>query len=286
MSRVLIAGCGYVGSATGSAFQNAEWEVEGWTSSGGKVHSTYEVSAVDLTDAGAVKKAGGAFDVVIHCGSSRGGHTEDYRRIYLDGARNLAAAFSESLLVFTSSTSVYAQQGGEWVDEESPAEPTTETAKILRETEEFVLERGGIVVRLAGIYGPGRSALLRKFLAATATVDTVPRFLNHIHRDDVVSALLLLTQRAIERQLTGSPFIFNVSDDHPILQRDACEWLAAHFQKPLPPVSFAPGTRKRGNTNKRISSKKLQTLGWRPQFPTFQSAMLTSILTHSDEESA
>ena len=84
--------------------------------------------------------------------------------IYLDGARNLLETFPGSKLLFTSSTSVYAQRDGSWVTEESDAKPMRETSRVLLETERLVLADAGIVARLAGIYGPGRSALLNKFL--------------------------------------------------------------------------------------------------------------------------
>ena len=106
-----------------------------------------------------------------------------------------SATFLNARFFFTSSTSVYAQTDGSWVDESSLAEPTRETGKILRETEEIVLRAGGIVARVAGIYGPGRSFLLRKFLAGEAVIDRErDRFLNQVHRDDIASAMLLLMQ--------------------------------------------------------------------------------------------
>jgi nucleoside-diphosphate-sugar epimerase len=154
-------------------------------------------------------------------------------------------------------------------------------AKILRQTEDFVLTRGGIIVRLAGIYGPGRSALLRKFLGGTATIDPAARFLNHIHRDDAAAALLLLTQRRVDEEQTesiGASPIYNVSDNHPLLQREAYEWLAAHFDQPLPALRVAQEMRKRGNSNKRVSSRKLHATGWTPKYPTFETAMRESIL--------
>jgi nucleoside-diphosphate-sugar epimerase len=286
MPRVLIAGCGYVGRATAAVFQEAGWDVEGWTSSPESAQKLsaqpYAVRGVDLTNAAAVAAAASAMDAVIHCASSGGGRAEDYRRIYLAGARNLAAAFPRSVLLFTSSTSVYAQTSGEWVTEGSPAEPERETGRILRETEEFVLGQGGVVARLAGIYGPGRSALLRKFLAGEAIIDPANnRFLNQVHRDDIASALLLLAQRYFGKTSPGEgpgPRLYNLSDNHPITQREGYEWLASSLHRPVPPFGVAPTERKRGNSNKRVSSAKLQALGWSPRYPTFQAAMTESIL--------
>lgn len=275
MPRVLIAGCGYVGAAAADLFHSSGWEVEGWTASiesAGRLSSRpFQVRAVDFTKPGTLGAAK-KFDLVIHCASTRGGNTADYRRIYLEGARNLTAAFPESLLVFTSSTSVYAQCNGEWVDEESVAEPERETGRILRETEEFVLQRGGVVARLAGIYGPGRSALLRKFLAGDAAIDPEDRFINQAHRDDIAGALLLLAQRARPAE------VYNVADGSPILEREAYACLAALLDRPLPPVAARATERKRGKSNKRVSSDKLKALGWQPEFPNFATAMTKSIL--------
>ena len=206
--------------------------------------------------------------------SSGGGEAEKYRRIYLGGARNLLHAFPRARLLFTSSTSVYAQQQGEIVDETSPANPGHEKGRILRETEELVLSHNGIVARLAGIYGPGRSFFLRKFLAGEAVLDREDdRFINQAHRDDIVSGLVLLAE---ERANLGGQ-IYNVVDDQPILARDAYQWLSAHLQRPLPAGKVA-AARKRGDGNKRVSNKKLRALGWEPRYPNFGAAMMESVL--------
>ncbi len=267
MRRVLIAGCGYVGAATADLFQAAGWAIEGWThsqdSAAELASRPYPVRAVDISG----NDVTGDFDVVIHCASSGGGGVESYRRVYLEGARNLLEKLRPHRFVFTSSTSVYAQTDGEWVDETSAAEPAHETGKILRETEEVVRQNDGVVARLAGIYGPGRSALLRKFLAGEARLDgDGNRFLNQVHRDDIASALILLAD-------VPNDGIVNVVDDEPITQRAAYEWLAARLGRPLPPAAESPGQRKRGASNKRVSNAKLRSLGWQPRFPNFASGM-------------
>ena len=91
--------------------------------------------------------------------------------MYLDGARHLLTAFRPARFVFTGSTSVYAQTDGTWLDEAAPAAPDRETGRVLRATEDLVLAApGGVVARLAGIYGPGRSNLLRKFFFGEAII--------------------------------------------------------------------------------------------------------------------
>jgi nucleoside-diphosphate-sugar epimerase len=278
MPRILIAGCGYVGEATANLFHSAGWNVEGW------VHSKesaarlsvkpYSLRVIDVSQRGDVAKRPEAFDAVIHCASSRGGDAEVYREIYLSGAHHLLETFPQAKILFTSSTSVYAQRDGSKVTEESETKPLRETSRILLEVEKLVLEKGGIVVRLAGIYGPQRSALLSKFLNGTATIDpNNDRFVNQVHRDDIASALFLLLNRA-----QTSAQIYNVVDDQPLLQSECYHWLAQRLNRPLPPTRKSEQPRKRGDTNKRVSNAKLHQLGWTPNYPTFRDAMEKSIL--------
>jgi nucleoside-diphosphate-sugar epimerase len=279
MPRILIAGCGYVGEATADLFHSGGWTVEGW------VHSKqsaarlsvkpYSIRVIDVSQRGDVAKRAGAFDAVIHCASSRGGDAEAYRQIYLNGVRNLLEAFTETKILFTSSTSVYAQRDGSWVTEDSETEPLRETSRILLEVEKLILQKGGIIVRLAGIYGPQRSALLSKFLNGTATIDpNNDRFVNQVHRDDIASALFLL----LNREAQTSAQIYNVVDDQPLLQSECYRWLAQRLNRPLPPARKSEQPHKRGDTNKRVSNTKLHQLGWTLDYPTFGDAMEKSIL--------
>jgi nucleoside-diphosphate-sugar epimerase len=279
MPRILIAGCGYVGEATADLFHSAGWNVEGW------VHSKqsaarlsakpYSVHAIDLSQNDEVAGRAGAFDAVIHCASSHGGDAETYRQIYLNGARHLLETFPKAKILFTSSTSVYAQRDGSWVTEESETKPLRETSRILLEVERLILEKGGTVARLAGIYGPHRSALLSKFLNGTATIDpNNDRFVNQVHRDDIALALFLLLNRAAQ----SSAQIYNVVDDEPLLQSECYGWLAQKLNRPLPPTRKSEQPRKRGDTNKRMSNAKLRHVGWTPDYPTFSDAMEKSIL--------
>ncbi len=278
MRRVLIAGCGYLGQATADVFETAGWEVKGWTSSSKSARELlakpYRVDALDISNAPQVAACTGNFDAVIHCASTRGGDVDLYRSVYLTGTRNLLDRFPEAKIILTSSTSVYAQSNGEWVTEESSAEPNQETGKILREAEKLVLARGGNVARLSGIYGPGRSFLLKKFLGGEAIVDPErDRFVNQIHRDDAAAALFLL----VGRQSPGGG-IYNVVDDQPILQSECYRWLAERLNRPAPPFGRSASKRKRGESNKRVSNAKLRALGWVPRYSTFAKAMGKSIL--------
>ena len=275
MPRVIIAGCGFVGLAAARVFRDAGWDVFGLTHSPESAEALcsepFPVAPCDISDADAVRAIAARFgespDFVIHCASSGRGGADAYRAVYLEGARNLLDALAPQRLIFTSSTSVYAQGDGSLVTEDSPAEPPRETGRILRESEELVLARGGIVARLAGIYGPGRSVLLRKFFTGEAVIESDgARIVNQVHRDDIASALRVL----VEKRAAG---IFNVTDDTPMPQREIYAWLAQCFERPLPPSGPIDPNRKRGWTSKRVSNAKLRALGWVPQFPSFFDAV-------------
>ncbi len=285
MARVLIAGCGFVGLATARLFAQRGWEVIGCTHSAESAAKlsgeAFPVIAGDISQHGSLENhaALGPVDAVIHCASSGRGGAEAYRQVYLEGARNLAATFPAAKLLFTSSTSVYAQTDGGWVDETSPTEPDRETGQLLRETEDFICSRGGLVARLAGIYGPGRSVLLRKFFDGTATLDgDGSKWVNQVHRDDIASALVHL----ISASASG---IYNVSDDRPLSQSELYHWLAEHFGRPLPPSAPPDLNRKRGWTHKQVSNAKLRALGWQPAFPSFFDAVQAQPDLHLAAES-
>lgn len=287
LKRVLVAGCGYIGEPLSDRLHESGWEVVALTHSKDSADrlkgiKPYPVNAVSISDAQAVAEFGAeqeAFDVVVHCASSsRGGGVESYEQVYRDGCRNLAEILKPARLIYTSSTSVYPQVDGEIVDETSSALPTSATGRVIREAERIVLAEGGIVLRLAGLYGPGRSFLLRNFLEGKASIDfreeapSTPdgRWINQVHRSDVVSAIVFVLDKCTEM----SAEIFNVCDSRPMTQRAIYRVMAQRFEKPEPPTLAANlSTKKRGWTNKRVSNLKLQEAGWQPAYPSYPEAL-------------
>lgn len=276
---ILIAGCGFLGTALADLLHATGSLVVALTRSPESAHTLaltrpYPVYACDIaqrdqlatTLAPALREV--SFTRVIHCASSNRGDIEAYRKVYLDGTRSLIDVLAPKILVFTSSTSVYAQTSGEIVTEESPANPSTPTGIVLRETEDLTLAREGRVARLSGLYGPGRSVILRRFLDGSATMDPGgTRIINQIHRDDAATALAILC-----RPQTPAG-IYNVTDHHPFPQAELYAALAQHFSRPLPPEQAPDPNRKRGLTSKSVSNRKLQALGWTPQYPDFLDAI-------------
>ncbi len=271
---ILIAGCGYVGERLADRLHQAGHCVIGLThsaSSAAKLAAAkpWQTLACDISSAEAVASLPAGVEVVVHCASSNRGGAEVYRAVYEQGMGLLAARYPQARLVFTSSSSVYAQTEGETVTEASPAEAERETGRILRRTEELVLERGGVVARLGGIFGPGRSFVLKNLLEGRAAIegnDGAGRALNQIHCDDAASAL----QHLIAGAHQG---IFNVVDDSPMTQRDCFRELCPLFNVPMPPSVPPNPERKRGWTHKFVSNAKLRATGWSPRYPAYRDAI-------------
>lgn len=265
MKRILVVGAGYLGGEVLRLFREAGWETFGATPSGGD-----GLLACDVSDPDAVAKMP-EVDAVVHCAASgRGGGADAYRRVYREGCRNLAARYPEAKLLFTSSSSVYAQVSGEKVTEESTAAPDRETGQVLLEAEQVITRAGGVVARLAGIYGPGRSVLLRKFLNNEAVIEEDGRrWINQIHRDDAARAIFHLI--TLENYPSGE--IFNVCDSVSLNQKQVYKGLAEIFRKKLPPSGPRDLNRKRGWTHKQVSSEKLRSTGWEPRYPSFLDAV-------------
>ncbi len=261
--KLLLIGNGYLGQAITREFRDHGWDVTTVSLSGGDGSV-----ACDVGDPESVKKLPAA-DFIVHCASSGRGGAEAYQHVHVGGCRNLAAAFPGTPLLFTSSTSVYAQTDGSLVTEQSPAIPDRETGNLLLDAERITLDVGGIVTRLSGIYGPGRSVILQKFLGGEAVIEEDGRrFLNQIHRDDAARAIFHLAS-------TRATGIFNVSDSTPLSQLACYEKLAEIFSLPLPPSGPRDLNRKRGWTHKRVSNEKLRATGWRPEFPAFTGAAVS-----------
>lgn len=271
MPKVIIAGCGFLGEAAADLFSGAGWEVLAFgrdDSASRLAGKPYEVRSQDLTREFLVGAPWRGADALIYAVSTRGGDAEAYRAAYLEGFLNSIAAAKPRRSLFVSSTSVYAQKDGEWVTEESPADPPRDTGLILRDAEGVALASGGYVARLAGLYGPGRSVLLKRYLANEAALDGEgSRWINQIHRDDAARALFhLYTHRC-------APGIYNVADDHPATQRDVYQWIADFLGGDLPGPASGEVVRRRGASNKRISNNKLKATGWSSEFPSYRDAL-------------
>jgi len=278
--RTLIVGCGYVGTALGRELVRQGHEVMGLRRT---VDGDEELKAAgitllrgNITRREDLAMLPSDYDWVVNCVSSSRGDLEDYRAVYLQGMRCLIEWLSRTppkKFVYTSSTSVYGQTDGSIVTEVSLAQPATETVQVLLQTEEVLLQAAAekfpaVILRVAAIYGPGRGYWLKQFLKGEATIEgNGERYLNMVHRDDVVGAIVVALEKASPGQ------IYNVVDDEPVTQFEFFQWLSKQFNKEMPPSVERRGRaeRKRGSTNKRVSNAKLKSLlGFEFKYATFR----------------
>ena len=292
--RVLIVGCGYVGLPLGLKLVQQGHEVFGLRRSAAAEAELKRAGITpllaDITQPASLRNLPRTFDWVVNCTASGGGGAEDYRQIYLEGNRHLVAwlaATPPKKFVYTSSTSVYAQNDGSVVTEAAATEPAAPTAEVLVETEKFLLAAAhaqkfpAVILRVAGIYGPARGHSFKQFLRGGARIEGEgARYLNMIHRDDLIGIIIA----ALERGRPGE--VYNAADHEPVSQLNFFAWLAAELQQPLPPKfpAEADASRKRGVTNKRISNGKLRAeLNYEFRFPDFRAGYAAEILRLKNE---
>jgi len=267
----MVIGCGYVGAQLLRELKRTGWKAAGITlseSSADALRSEgLEVLAADLRTSDLRALTGNNPSVLIHCASSGKGGAAAYREVFLETTTRLIKETTFEHFIFSSSTSVYAQTDGSLVTETDPAEPERETGKILRETEEVVLAHQGTVLRLAGIYGPGRCIPVEKLFSGEAVIEgDGERIINSIHRDDVVSALYFVASHRCQG-------IFNVADNEPVTQLEWFQWVCTRVGRPLPPSAPRNLDRKRAWTSKRVGNAKLRSLGWSPKYPSFREGV-------------
>jgi nucleoside-diphosphate-sugar epimerase len=285
--RVLIVGCGYVGLPLGAELVRQGHEVFGLRRSPAEELKSAGLTPLmaDITAPETLADLPRDFDWVVNCAASGGGSVADYRRLYLQGTRNLIEWLAPSppqKFVYTSSTSVYGQNDGSLVKENSPTEPQVETAKVLVETEKVLLEAArtkpfpSVILRVAGIYGPDRGHWFKQFLRDEARLDGKgERLLNMIHRDDLIGVVIA----ALKNGRVGE--IYNAVDDEPVSQLKFFEWLGGTLDKPLPPsvTEDAEANRKRGVTNKKVSNRRLKMeLGYQFKYPTFRQGYTAELI--------
>jgi nucleoside-diphosphate-sugar epimerase len=275
--RVLIVGAGYVGKPLAETLAARGHDVVALSRATADIGPLVSHMPCDITRPKDIARVPKEFDWVVNTVSSTKGGVEAYRAVYFEATKHLLEHLDFKNYVFTSSTSVYGQNDGSVVTENSPADPQSPTSRVLRETEELLLGSGrpAVVLRLAGIYGPDRGVLFQQFLRGEARMrGKGDRYLNMIHRDDVVSAII----KALERGRVAE--IYNLVDDEPVTEHDFFEWLARELRRDVPPrvPESQLASRKRGTTNKRVSNAKIRSeLKLRLKYPTYRDGYAAEI---------
>lgn len=282
MARILIAGCGDIGSTLGLALHTAGHEVWGLKRHPGDLPPAIQPLAADLTDPATLTALPPRLDYVVYSAAAAGFSEAQYQAAYVTGVRNLLDALRQTgqqpkRLLFTSSTSVYAQRQGEWVDEDSPAAAEHFAGRCIRAGERLLEDSPwpAVAVRFGGIYGPGRTRLIESVREGSAVRPAGPPiYTNRIHRDDCARVLEHLIR------LPDPAPLYIAVDDDPAPLNEVLSWLAAQLGAPEPPVvnqtPRKPGADSGGDAalrlraSKRCRNARLRASGFAFRYPSYR----------------
>lgn len=273
MARVLIAGCGYIGIALGEELVREGHTVWGLRRHPELLPSSIHAIKADLCSPQSLTTIPPALDFVFYTAAAERSDDASYHAIYVTGMRNLlnhlfVTGHNLKRVFFTSSTAVYGQTHGEWVDETSETSPQGFAGLRLLEAEHS-LTRGpfaATVVRMAGIYGPRRERLINQVLRGEAVCrQGDPRYTNRIHRDDCAGVLRHLMA------LSSPEVVYLGADNEPADQSEVFRWLANRLGMPVPyaepPAALTAG---KAQSNKRCRNARLLETGFMFCYPTFR----------------
>ena len=272
---ILIAGCGDLGTEVGLRFARLGYPVVGLRRNASVLPAGIAGQAVDLSTTKPVIP--GDTELVVIAISAGSPTVDAYRAAYLDGLGNLLDALDEAhvtprRVLLVSSTAVYDVNDGSRVDEQTPATPKPGTDSIVLDAERMLHQRlpAATVLRLAGIYGPGRERLIKQ-VRDGAQLSTQSRHTNRIHRDDAAAAIVHL----LLRPEPPAPLYLGV-DSAPVTANEVVTFLAAELGLPAPTLepilkSSEPESREgqRGG-DKLLSNELLLRTGFTFSYPTYR----------------
>ena len=268
---VVIAGCGDVGTEAGLRYVDAGRSVLGLRRSPQVLPDSFGSQAIDLsTEVPVLPPDTG---IVVLATSAAGRSEEAYRAAYVDTALNMLTAIERGCdrpprVLFISSTAVYDVDDGSRVDEDTPARPATPTASLMLDAENTL--RGAlddvVVLRLGGIYGPGRGRLIKD--AQLGRVTAGVQFTNRIHRDDAAAAIVHLTS------IPASEPLYLGVDDDPAERAEVIGFIAAELGLPPPPATIGRAS------GKRCDNGRLHATGFEFAYPTYREGYRAVLASH------
>lgn len=287
--KVAVLGCGYLGLELGRQLIVSGHDVVGVRRSESGL-AAMEAAGIrglqgDVTDPDTLERVPDV-DTVVFAASSGGRDAAAARRVYVAGQQIVLEHFAAreqppDRYVYTSSTGVYGDQDGAWVDEETPRSPDTPKTEALAAAEDVVFDAtestaiDPTIARIAGIYGPDRYRI-EPYLAGPV----VAGYRNVVHRDDAAGAItfLLETDRA-----RGEVVL--VVDDEPVSRWDFADWLAAQSDRDPPSkqtveqrlAADSDSLSRRLRADKRCSNERLRAMGYEFEYPTFREGYRAEI---------
>ena len=271
-ASVLIAGCGDIGSRLATRLLDSDWQVYGLRRS------------IDRLPAGVIGVAGdlfgaqcpaqwptGQIDYLVYSAAATDHDEAGYQAAYVDGLKHTLNWLEQNgqrpkRLLFVSSSSVFGQKDGEWVDETSPAQASNYSGRIMLDAEQVALnsELAASVVRLTGIYGPGREWMLGQVRKGYRVAVDPPLYGNRIHADDAAGLLAFLLEADREGKTLDDIYIG--VDNAPVPLAEVVGWL----RERLGVTEWAEETSTRRAGSKRCSNARAKALGWDPRYSSYR----------------
>lgn len=272
--KLAIIGCGYVGSAVARLWHTAGNEVTVTTTTAERVEELQAIASqvvvVTGDDLSGLKQVVANQDVVLFSIGSKQRTLEVYRQTYLETAKNLVAAIKANSgvgqLIYTGSYGIINDQSGQAIDETVTVNPKDEFGEILAQTEQVLLDASAdfktCILRLAGIYGPGREIIkIFRRVAGTTRPGSGESYTNWVHLEDIVRAIDL----AKDRQLEG---IYHVNSDEVMTTKEFLQRLfVAHN---LPPVTWDSSQTSPRTYNMKLSNQKIKSVGFELAHPNIE----------------
>lgn len=269
--RLLIAGCGDLGMRVARRVLqnpiNRAWGLKRTPPGAQEKILGFSWFEADLSNPESMKHLPMGITHILFSAAPNARTESDYRALYFDGLRNVVHhAYSSTLkrVLFISSTAVYGEHADEWVNEDTPVNPKNFNGRVLFEAEQWLSSFGRehalttLNLRLSGIYGPGRMALLEKLkLGQVGAPSSGAHWSNRIHVDDAAAAIVHL----MGFEHPQSTYL--ITDSTPLPMRTLYEALAQLVGGPIPTVSESPVF----VGSKRLSNAKLRETGFVFQWP-------------------
>jgi len=279
MAKVLIVGCGAIGYELANTLAEAGHDVTGLKRNPPPAsQEKFKFVSADITSPTGLEALDTDFEYIFFIVSADSRNENSYHDIYETGINNLlnrfAQASSQAPWIFVSSTSVYGQSEGEWVDEDSATLPDKSTSLKIVNAERKLMAHNpaNVVVRYSGIYGPGREYLLRMARQSPSIQHNPPYYTNRIHQRDCVAVLAFL----LERRIAGVSLeqCYLASDDDPAPLWEVMTWMTEklHCNPPIAKI-----TEDDSDMNKRCRNDKLKELGYSFLYPSYKEGYLELI---------
>jgi nucleoside-diphosphate-sugar epimerase len=287
VTTVLVVGCGYIGLPFAWQAKRAGKSVRVTSRSPERMVRLKEAGFTSIPwDVTAPESSLPEVDAVVYAVGFDRSSGKSVDEVYVQGLRNTLERLPGSpKFVYASSTGVYGEAGGGWVDETALVQTQDSTAEACRQAEQFlstsnlVKDRNYCILRFAGLYGYGRLINAEPLKRGEPVPGDGAAWLNLVHQDDAAEALW----KAV---LNGEPGeIYNIADGHPVRRQDYYLKLAELLKAPLP--TFAPELARRQRGNRRVNAEKARwKLGWSPRYPSYVEGLEAAVKLMTGEQGA